>query len=225
MRDHGKVVSLLLVVAAFAISAIAYPHLPASIATHWDISGHANGFSGRLTGALLMPCGMLALWLFLILVPRSDRSFFIRYTNRSSDTSTNQPIYGVIVVVVLALLLALHAFAMSTALGLVGAGRQPLIIAVIASVGCILLGNYMPRVTRRNAFVGFRVPWAYASEEVWRRTQRAGGYGMVLGGVIGLVGAFALPSAPLMPFAAAMVAQIVVVMIYSYRLAHSREPS
>jgi uncharacterized membrane protein len=86
-----------------------------------------------------------------------------------------------------------------------------------------VIGNYMPRVTRRNAFVGFRVPWAYASEEVWRRTQRAGGYGMVAGGMIGLVGAFALPSAPLKPFIVATIAQIVVVMIYSYRIAHSSE--
>lgn len=222
MRDHRNLVSFMLIVAAFAVSAVAFPHLPARVPTHWDISGHANGFSGRVTGAFLLPIIMLGTWIFLSVVPRYDRLLFIRYTDRASDASTVRPIYNVIVLVVLALLLAIHAFAMMSAIGLVGAARQPVLIAAIGSIGSIILGNYMPRVTRRNAFVGFRVPWAYASEEVWRRTQRAGGYGMVVAGTVGLVGAFALPSAPLKPLFVAMLTQVVVVMIYSYRLAHSR---
>lgn len=221
MRDYRNLVSLMLIVAAFAVSAVAFPHLPAQVPTHWDLSGHANGFSGRVVGAFLLPVIMLGIWAFLSVIPRYDRLLFIRYTDRASDSSTVRPIYNVIVLVILALLLAIHAFAMMSALGLVGAARQPVLIAVIASIGSIAIGNYMPRVTRRNAFVGFRVPWAYASEEVWRRTQRAGGYGMVAAGVIGLVGAFALPWAPLKPFFVAMLVQIVVVMIYSYRLARS----
>lgn len=225
MRDHRNLISFMLIVAAFVVSAVAFPHLPAQVPTHWDLTGHANGFSGRLTGALLMPIIMLAIWAFLSVAPRYDRLLFIRYTDRASDSSTVRPIYDVIVLVVLALLLAIHAFAMMSALGLVGAARQPILIAIIGSIGSIIIGNYMPRVTRRNAFVGFRVPWAYASEEVWRRTQRAGGYGMVAGGIVGLVGAFALPSAPLKPFVVAMIAQIGIVMIYSYRLAHSRNVS
>ena len=223
MRDHSRLVAFILVAAAFAMSAIAFPHLPARIPTHWDISGHANGFSGRMVGAFLMPAIMVATWVFLIIIPRYDRLLFIKYKDRGTDSSTVQPIYSVIVVAVLAMLLAIHIFAITSALGLVGPSRQPVLIAAIASLGCIVIGNYMPRVTRRNAFVGFRVPWAYASEEVWRRTQRAGGYGMVAGGMIGLVGAFALPSAPLKPFIVATIAQIVVVMIYSYRIAHSSE--
>lgn len=221
MRDYRNLVSLMLIVAAFAVSAVAFPQLPAQVPTHWDLSGHANGFSGRAVGAFLLPVIMLGIWAFLSVVPRYDRLLFIRYTDRASDSSTVRPIYNVIVLVTLALLLAIHAFAMMSALGLVGATRQPVLIATIASIGSIVIGNYMPRVTRRNAFVGFRVPWAYASEEVWRRTQRAGGYGMVVAGVVGLVGAFALPSAPLKPFFVAMLMQVVVVMIYSYRLAHS----
>lgn len=221
MRDYRNLVSFMLIVAAFAVSAVAFPHLPAQVPTHWDLSGHANGFSGRVVGAFLLPVIMLGIWAFLSVVPRYDRLLFIRYTDRASDSSTVRPIYNIIVLVMLALLLAIHAFAMMSALGLVGAARQPVLIAVIASIGSIAIGNYMPRVTRRNAFVGFRVPWAYASEEVWRRTQRAGGYGMVAAGVIGLVGAFALPWAPLKPFFVAMLVQIVVVMIYSYRLARS----
>lgn len=223
MRDHTRLVSVVLIVAAIAISAFAYPHLPPRVATHWGFSGQPNGFSGPLTGALIMPVVMLVTWLLLILLPRYDGSFFIRYSERDSNLTTARPVYSTIAVAVLALFLAIHVFTISTALGYLGTNRQPMLIAVILSASFVVIGNYMPRVTQRNACIGFRVPWAYASDEVWRRTQRAGGYGMVAGGVIGLVGAFALPGMPLIAFAVASVAQIVIVMVYSYRLAHSRE--
>jgi|GEM_PF-2216895 len=175
MRDHSRFVAFILIAAAFAVSALAFPNLPLRVPTHWGLSGQADGFSGRLTGAFLMPAIMLTIWIVLIVIPRYDRALFIRYKDRGTDSSTAQPIYNVIIVAVLAMLLAIHVFAITSALGLVGASRQPVLIAAIASLGCIVIGNYMPRVTRRNAFVGFRVPWAYASEEVWRRTQRARG--------------------------------------------------
>jgi uncharacterized membrane protein len=221
MRDHSRIFSFITVAAAFAVSVIAFPHLPPRIPTHWNFSGHADGFSGRVAGAFVLPSIMLGVWIILSLIPRFDRALFIRYENRKSDNSTVAPVYGILVGVTLAMFLAIHLFAIFSALGAIGANMQPLIIAVIASIGAIAIGNYMPRVTRRNAFIGFRVPWAYASEEVWRRTQRAGGYGMVAAGVIGLLGAFVLPSAPFGAFLVAMIAQIVIVMIYSYRIAHS----
>mgnify|MGYP001549660920 CR=1 FL=1 len=180
-------------------------------------------FGSRLQGALVLPVAMLAAWIVVGFVPRYDRNLFIKYEARDSDASTVLSAYNMVVVFALAFMLAMHCFDIITTLGLAGASKQPLLTALILSLGMIVIGNYMPRVTRRNAFVGYRLPWAYASEEVWRRTQRAGGYGMVAAGVIGLVGAFAVPSSPVKPLFAALVAQIIVVMVYSYHLAHSRE--
>src|SRR6185437_3388968 len=125
------------------------------------------------------------------------------------------------IVAVIASMLAIHAFAITSSLGLVAQRRLPLLLALIVSIAMILIGNYLPQVTRRNACIGVRLPWAYASEEVWRRTQRAGGYGLAAAGVIGLAGAFAVPSAPVKPLFAALVAETIVVMVYSYSLAHS----
>lgn len=225
MRDNSRLISFMLVVAAFAISAVAYPHLPAAVPTHWGLTGTLDGFGDRVQGALMLPIIMLAVWLLLVFALRYDRLLFIKYDTLESDSTTVRPVYNVMVGVVLAMLLAIHTFAITSALGLIAHSRQPVVIACIASLGAILIGNYMPRVTRRNAFIGFRVPWAYASEDVWRRTQRAGGYGLVAGGVIGLVGAVAIPGAPLKPFFVAMIAQIVIVALYSYRLAHSSSAS
>jgi uncharacterized membrane protein len=222
MRDTNRIVSLIFVIAAFIISTIAYPRLPAVVPIHWDAVGHANGFGGRLEGAFVMPVVMLVVWIFLSFVPRSDRSLFIRYDSTSSDTSTDRPAYGVMISITLAFLLAIHVFAMASSLGLISAARSPLVITALISLGLIAIGNYLPRVTKRNAFIGFRVPWAYASDEVWRRTQRAAGYGMVLAGTVGLVGIIAIPTAPMRPLIVAIIAQLLVVMVYSYSVAHSR---
>lgn len=223
MRDHARLISLLVVVAAFAISIVAFPHLPATVPTHWGVSGEPNGFGSRIEGAFLLPAIMLVTWFLLTVVPRSDRSLFIRYGDRSSDASTARPAYNTVIVAVLWLMLAIHVFAISSALGLIAQRKLPLVLALLISGGMILIGNYLPQVTRRNAFIGVRFPWAYASDEVWRRTQRAGGYGMVGAGIVGLVGALAFPSAPVKPLFAALLAQLIVVGIYSYSIAHSRK--
>ena len=223
MRDHRKLISFVLVIAAFAVSAIAFSHLPFEVPTHWGLSGKPDRFGGRVEGAFTIPIVMLGVWMLFALIPRYDRLLFINYDPTDSDSSTVRPVYDLIVVVVLVLMLAIHTFAITSSLGLVEGSRQPVLIAMIASLGAIVIGNYMPLVTRRNAFIGFRIPWAYASENVWRRTQRAAGYGMVAAGAVGIVGAVAIPSSPMKPFFGAMIMQLLVVAIYSYHLAHSRD--
>ncbi|MDQ2890198.1 MAG: DUF1648 domain-containing protein [Gemmatimonadota bacterium] len=223
MRDARRLISFVLVVAAFVASAFAYSHLPAVVPTHWGVSGKPNAFGSRIQGALVLPLVMLGVWLLMILLPRYDRLVFIRYDPSDSDESTVRPIYEVIAAIVLAILLAVHVFSLASGLGLAAGNRQPVLFATMGSLGAIIIGNYMPRVTRRNAFIGFRVPWAYASEDVWRRTQRAAGYGMVAAGVVGIIGAGLVHSAPRKPLFAAMAVQISVVAAYSYYLAHSRK--
>jgi uncharacterized membrane protein len=221
MRDRKRFAPSMLVAAAFLLSAVAFPHLPAQVPTHWGISGRPDQFGSRLQAALLLPLIMLFIGVVFSFVPNYDRLLFIKYEPRDSDSSTVRPEYDRLIAILLGFLLAIHTFAIATGLGLVATSHEPLLLAVVLSFGMIAVGNYMPRITRRNAFIGVRLPWAYASEEVWRRTQRAGGYGMVAAGVIGLAGAFAVPSSPVKPLFAALVAETIVVMVYSYYLAHS----
>lgn len=216
-------ISLALVIVAFAVSALAFSHLPPIVPVHWGPSGAADQFGSRARGALQIPVAMLAAWIFVGFVPRFDRNVFIKYDQRDSDISTVRPVYGVVVVIVLAFLLAMHCFDVVTALGYIGQNKQPLLLGLLLSIGMIVMGNYIPLVTRRNAFVGYRLPWAYSSAEVWRRTQRAGGYGMVAAGIVGLVGVVLFPSSPVKPIAVAILAQLVLVAGYSYYLAHSNE--
>ena len=49
------------------------------------------------------------------------------------------------------------------------------------------LGNAMPKL-RRNGWVGVRTSWSLASDENWRKSQRAGGVVMMAGGAVLAVG-------------------------------------
>jgi uncharacterized membrane protein len=50
-------------------------------------------------------------------------------------------------------------------------------------IGClfIYMGNFMAKV-KRNWFVGVRTPWTISLENVWNKTNRAGGYLFVVWG-------------------------------------------
>ena len=59
-------------------------------------------------------------------------------------------------------------------------------IWVVLGAFYIALGLIIPRI-KRNPVMGIRTPWTLTSDENWARTQRVGGYSMVLGGVVAAV--------------------------------------
>lgn len=203
--DRTQVLSLGLVLCAFALGAAFYPRLPELVPTHWGLRGTADGFTPKPWGPFVIPLTMLATWLILLAVPRiSPRGFGVESFRRA---------YAVIQVAVLAFLLLLSALATLAGAGFpVDVGR-----AAIGGTGLlfVVLGNFMGKLTR-NFFVGIRTPWTLASEEVWHRTHRLAGKLFVLAGIAtfasGLAGGGAVPLV-----AAAAVASLVPAL-FSYLL-------
>src|SRR5258706_16379886 len=63
-----------LVIAALAVgvSIWAYPQLPPTIATHWNVGGTADGFSSRATAVLIMPLVIIGLTGLFNVLPKLD---------------------------------------------------------------------------------------------------------------------------------------------------------
>jgi len=208
LRRHA-LVSVLLVAVAVAASIAVYPHLPAVVATHWDMHGVANGWSSRAVAVLLLPAMMVLVGGVVTAVGTGQPAML----QRTVATLRN---------VVLALMLAVHVAMLAVATSRLDHAAVPRIGAAMLALALIAVGNYMPRVTERNAFVGVRFPWAFASDEVWRRTQRAGGYGLVAVGVVGLAVAFAAgPSAAMPVLMGGLLVYVVALAAWSYRLARA----
>ncbi len=153
---------------------------------------------------------------------------YARATQRNAAVAQNRRVEGIVLPTLIAFFVlvtwlpVLMASRQSVALGDVFAFPIDLYILLPLSALMILLGNFMG-VIKQNRWLGIRTPWTLASETVWRRTHRLGGFTGVLGGVVLGVCTVAghVLRIPILPFVGvgAMVILLAVVPIwYSYRL-------
>jgi uncharacterized membrane protein len=200
-----KWISLMIVVAAFIVSAVVYPRLPATIPTHWDLAGQPNGWSSRFWGAWLIPIFLLGMWALVRVLPRIDP--------RGSNYAKFGGAFEAIIDAIMLFMLALHVVALRAALG------HPVEMQRILPIGIgvllIVIGNLLPRA-RPNWFVGIRTPWTLSSDRVWEKTHRFGGRVFVAAGLIITIASFVWVQEAHVVLFAVMVVVASSVMIYSY---------
>jgi uncharacterized membrane protein len=201
-----KLVPGLLVVAiAAGFSVWFYPHLPAQVATHFNLHGQPNGWSSRLVAAVLVPALGIVLAVVFTVLPHIDP--------RRANYEKFGPTYWTIANAVLVLVAVFHIVSLGKALG------WDINMNRVASLGVggifVLLGNLMTRI-RPNWFVGIRTPWTLSSDTVWRRTHRFGGIAFVIAGLC--MAATALLTVPWALYGAIGVAAAAALasVVYSY---------
>lgn len=200
-----KWISLLIVAAGFIASAVVYSRLPETIPTHWDFSGHPNGWSSRFWGAWLIPIFLLGMWALVRILPRIDP--------RGSNYAKFGGAFEAIIDTIMLFLLALHIVALRAALGYPMQMQRILPIGV--GVVLIVIGNLLPRA-RPNWFVGIRTPWTLSSDRVWEKTHRFGGRVFVAGGLIITIASFLWVEEAHVVLFVVMALVASSVMIYSY---------
>jgi uncharacterized membrane protein len=166
---------ILLTAAALVATVAAYPQLPASVPTHWNIHGQPNGYSPRWALYLFGPGLMAGIVLLTRLLPWLSPKHFEVESFRSTYIQMMLMIVGIWAYLDAVILWA-------------GVGHRVNEGRAIAGGVCLLfalLGNVMGRV-RRNFYIGVRTPWALASERVWNATHRLAAKTFVLGGLAGL---------------------------------------
>jgi uncharacterized membrane protein len=205
--------SLALVGAAFAVSALFYPHLPDPVPTHFGANGVVNGWMPKPWGAIVTPLIMLPLLGLFVVIPRiSPNGFRIEPFAR---------VYGWIVLLVMATMVVIHAQALAAGMGAkIAIDRW---VAVVIGVLFVLLGNLMPKV-RRNFFVGIRTPWTLSDDEVWAKTHRLGGKTMVAGGIAAIVTGAAGLGQPWIPVGSVIVSALIP-CVYSYFVWRAAKPA
>ncbi len=187
-----------LIALMLAASAVVYRALPPVLATHWGADGTGNGWTPRLPAVLLLPGLAIVLWLVLRAAPAIDP--------RKARYAQFAGTYRTVAILPLALLAGVHGIILAAGLGY----HLPVARLAVLGVGALLLvlGNVLPRV-RPNYFVGIRTPWTLASDAVWARTHRVGGYLLAGAGVVTLAagllgGPYVLPAAVASATAAAL---------------------
>lgn len=170
------VLSLASIGGAAAASAALYSALPERVATHFDIHGNANGWMSRPWAATFMPAFALVLWAIIRLAPR--------VLPRADEKRLTPDIVALVAGLTAIFLAALHVVILRFAV----APGTDVTKAVFVLVGpfFIGLGLILPRV-KRNPIIGVRTAWTLRSDENWARTQRVGGYAMVVAGLVSVL--------------------------------------
>ena len=185
------------ILAVFAGTVVAYPHLPATVPIHWDARGHVNGWGPKWSLFIFGP-GLIAFMvlLFSVLPWLSPKKF---------EIDSFRATYLYIMIVVVAMLAYIHILVLCAALGVTLDMTRAIEGGICLLIA--LLGNVMGKV-RRNFFVGIRTPWTLANEQVWNATHRFAAKTLFAGGVIGLL-AVILRAAFWAPMAAILVGALV----------------
>lgn len=202
-RWFGLVVTAL----AAAVSVWAYPRLPETVATHWNLQGTPDGYSSRLWAVAMMPLLTLGLTGLFNVLPKVDprRENYAKFLDS----------YWLIANAVLVFTGVADALILANGLGYtVQVDRLlPLGIRLLFA----FLGNYLTRV-EPNWFVGIRTPWTLSSDAVWRKTHRTAGWLFVVGGLVIAAGAFAPRGVFLPLFVATIVVVAGIPVVQSYVL-------
>ena len=202
-RWFGLVVAAL----AAAVSVWAYPRLPETVATHWNLRGVADGYSSRFWAVALMPLVMLGMTGLFAVLPKMDprRENYAKFLDS----------YWLIANAIIVFMGVAHVLILANGLGYtVQVDRLlPLGVGLLFA----FLGNYLTRL-EPNWFIGIRTPWTLSSDTVWRKTHRTGGWLFVSGGIVIAAGAFAPRGAFLPLFVATLIVVAGIPVVQSYIL-------
>ena len=184
-----------LVVAALAagVSIWAYPRLPTTVATHWNLLGTPDGYSSRLWAVVVMPIVIVGLTGLFSILPKVDprRENYAKFLDS----------YWLIANAVLAFSGLAHILILANGMGYTL--QVDRLIPVGVGLLLAFLGNYLTRV-EPNWFIGVRTPWTLSSDAVWRRVHRTAGWLFAIGGLVIAAGAFA-PRGAFMPLVTATI--------------------
>ncbi|MBT8062676.1 MAG: SdpI family protein [Gammaproteobacteria bacterium] len=166
----------MVLVTMFAIAAWYMPQLPDPVPTHWNAAGEVDGWTPKPWGVWLLPVISMATFVVLLVLPViSPKGFRLEQSRKA---------YDVVIFVVVCFMALTEVFSFRSAVS----GGQELMQFVPVAIGMLflVLGNYLGKF-QKNFFVGIRTPWTLASDEVWNRTHRLGGYVFMAGGAVIIV--------------------------------------
>ncbi|MEJ2297254.1 MAG: SdpI family protein [Woeseiaceae bacterium] len=196
----------LIIIAAFGAYVVwIYPGLPDPMPTHWNAAGEIDDYSSKPFGATII--GLVPVFSFAIfkLIPViSPRGFRTEsFTGVLNILMTATVLFGAIIGV-----------------GVFRAANDPSVnisTFVFVAVGLlfIVIGNFLGKV-RKNFFLGIRTPWTLASDEVWAKTHRLGGWCFVVAGVIMALMGAAAPASNMGWVIGVVVAIALIPVVYSF---------
>ena len=197
------IISSVIILLPIIFGVIFWDSLPDTITTHFGADGTPDGASSKAFAVFALPLIMLALHWVCVLT-----TFLTNRKNGQSDK-----VYSLIffimpmISIFVATLIYTTAFNYDLHLGS--------ILCVISGLMFVLMGNYMPKITR-NRTMGIKIKWTLASDENWAATHRVAGRVWFFGGFVVMLGAFLPTNAMMIAALPAILLLVLIPTVYSY---------
>ncbi len=200
------ILALIIIGLQIAIAIGTYPFLPDMVPSHWDAAGNVNGYLPKLNNVIIQPLTSIGLFLLvrvlLVITPRLTRQ----------DPHAAQRVANLLLVGILLFMLVIQIITLAVPLGI---PVNVLFVTNLAvSVLFIFIGNYLGKL-QRNFWAGIRTPWTLASDVVWERTHRLGGWLFVVTGVLGIIMSF-IPALRAWGVVGLILLVAAILVVYSY---------
>ena len=177
-----------LIVIGFVIVGLFFSMAPDQIPVHYDINGQIDRWGSKYE-FILLPIINLLFGGFMAWLARREQK---------QGREMNEQVVAGMTVCVLVFFNLLWLFFMWKAIdvdnfdsGLGELSTKAFMILIFSSF--IPLGNSMPKA-QRNSIYGLRTKWSMANDRCWQKSQRFGGYVLVISGIIGTLLCALLPS-------------------------------
>ncbi len=171
-RFFKEAILLLISVTPLVFMQQIWDDLPATIPTHFDLSGQADGWSDKSSLPFLIGGIGLVMYLMMLVIP---------YIDPKKKLEEMDGKYFSLRLIMAVFFAAIGIFIIYSAQQGELAGTKFLFLLMGGMFA--MLGNYFQAV-RPNYFVGIRTPWTLQSENVWKVTHRAGGRLWMIGGLL-----------------------------------------
>jgi len=183
-KNFANLLCFLFIGATIITAIVLYPTLPEQVPTHWNAAGNVDDCTQRSWAVgTLLSAPILAFLLMKIIPAISPKGY---------RTEEFIGVLHIFQVTIVGFASAIAVLVFLEAVGIDARINQMVFIGV--GLLFFILGNYLGKV-RKNFFMGIRTPWTLASDEVWNRTHRLGGWLFMAGGLFMIAAAFvAIPT-------------------------------
>ena len=167
---------VVLILLSFVVAFYFYPIMPSQIATHWGVSGQADGYSSKAFGLFFMPVLSVFLFFLFISLPKIDpykKNFdqFKNYFQNFINLIFSFFFYIYLITIIWNLGFRFNMIQI----------LSPAFALLFYYAGVLMLH------AKQNWFVGIRTPWTLSSENVWQKTHYLGAKLFKLTAIISLL--------------------------------------
>jgi uncharacterized membrane protein len=203
-------IALLLLAIPFGYAAFVFPNLPATIPTHFNYKGEADGFGDR-DSIFLVPAILSGVGLFTFFLLSNIKNFDPKRFKTEDDGMFKK--FALFMVAFLSVLGTIITYSATN--NNINITKILLPFIGISFAG---LGLYMPKL-HQNYFAGFKLPWTLENEDNWNETHKVAGKVWLYSGIIQAIGTLLLPNVPaFVVFLGCIIVMITIPTIYSYRM-------